>query len=68
MSEMICNDELAAQAKAWRGILTVREASELLGIPKRTWDNIEQGRGFPYPKLLLIGMGATFKGQDDEAS
>jgi len=53
-------DILAARVKAWRGDnLPARDAAKLFGIPKRTWDNIEQGRGFPYPKLLEIALEAT---------
>jgi hypothetical protein len=48
--------DLAAQVKAWRGKVPARIAAELLGIPKRTIDNIEQGRGFPYPQLLLHAL------------
>jgi hypothetical protein len=50
------NDELADKVKEWRGKIPARLAAEALGIPKRTFDNIEQGRGFPYPQLLLTGM------------
>jgi hypothetical protein len=53
------NDELARQVKAWRGKIPVRIAAEVLGIPKRTFDNIEQGRGFPYPRLLLATIKTT---------
>lgn len=54
-------DELAAQAKAWRGRegLTQVAAAEALGIPTRTWQHLEQGRGFPYPKLLQIVFKAA---------
>ena len=44
--------DLAARVKAWRGKVPAREAAEILGIPRRTFENIEQGRGFPYPRLL----------------
>lgn len=48
--------ELAAAIKAWRGKVPARIAAEQLGIPKRTLDGIEQGRGFPYPRLLELAM------------
>lgn len=51
--------ELAAEVRAWRGRVPVRIAAEVLGIPKRTFDNIEQGRGFPYPQLLLTALEAN---------
>ncbi|MER9178650.1 helix-turn-helix domain-containing protein, partial [Mesorhizobium sp. M0955] len=40
--------------KAWRARegFTAESAAKLLGIPKRTYEGIEQGRGFPYPLLL----------------
>lgn len=48
--------DLAAQVKAWRGKVPARVAAEVLGVPKRTLDNIEQGKGFPYPRLLLFAL------------
>ncbi|WP_352651234.1 helix-turn-helix transcriptional regulator [Mesorhizobium sp. M0136] len=44
--------------KAWRARegFTAESAAKLLGIPKRTYEGIEQGRGFPYPLLLRIAM------------
>jgi transcriptional regulator with XRE-family HTH domain len=58
MTAPITPTELAAQAKAWRGQLhlTQAQAAERLGIPYRTWQHMEQGRGFTYPKLLRIAM------------
>jgi hypothetical protein len=47
---------LAAHVKAWRGKVPAHEAAQLLGIPKRTWEGIEQGRGFRYALLLLLAM------------
>jgi transcriptional regulator with XRE-family HTH domain len=54
--------DLAAQAKAWRGHLRISqvEAAERLGLPQRTYQHIEQGRGFRYPKLLQL----IFEGQN----
>lgn len=48
--------KLAAAIKAWRGDVPARVAAELLGVPKRTLDGIEQGRGFPYPRLLITAI------------
>lgn len=56
---MMNNDELARQVKAWRGQIPVRVAAEVLGIPKRTLEGIEQGRGFSYPRLLLATIKTT---------
>jgi Psq-like protein len=53
-------DELAAHVKAWRGkALSAREAAALFGVPKRTWQHMELGRGFPYPELLLIALATV---------
>jgi hypothetical protein len=53
-------DDLAAQVKAWRGkTLTAAQAAQVFGIPVRTWQHMEGGRGFPYPQLLLIALKAT---------
>ncbi|MGX8012747.1 helix-turn-helix domain-containing protein [Mesorhizobium sp. ORM8.1] len=51
-------EKLARDVKAWRVKqgLTAESAAETLGIPKRTFEGIEQGRGFPYPLLLRIAM------------
>lgn len=35
-----------------------RIAAELLGLPKRTFDNIKQGRGFAYPLMLALAVQA----------
>ncbi|TPI11251.1 XRE family transcriptional regulator [Mesorhizobium sp. B4-1-3] len=35
---------------------TAETAAKALGIPKRTFECIEQDRGFPYPLLLRIAM------------
>jgi hypothetical protein len=53
------HEELARHVREWRGRIPVRLAAEMLGIPKRTFDNIEQGRGFPYPRLLLTALEAN---------
>jgi DNA-binding XRE family transcriptional regulator len=52
------NEKLAQEVKAWRakGGFTAEAAAKVLGIPKRTFEGIEQGRGFPYPALLRVAM------------
>ncbi|UCI29470.1 helix-turn-helix domain-containing protein [Mesorhizobium sp. B4-1-4] len=52
------NEKLAQDVKAWRAKegFTAEAAAKALGIPKRTFEGIEQGRGFPYPLLLRIAM------------
>lgn len=51
-------EKLAMEVKAWRAKagFTAEAAAKLLGIPKRTFEGIEQGRGFPYPVLLRIAI------------
>ena len=51
-------EKLARDVKAWRAKegFTAESAATILGIPKRTFEGIEQGRGFPYPVLLRIAM------------
>ena len=44
---------LRAAVKEWRGKVPARAAAELLGIPLRTFEGIEQDRGFRYPRMLL---------------
>jgi hypothetical protein len=56
MIELPPATDLAAQVKAWRGKVPARVAAEVLGIPRRTLENIEQGRGFPYPRLLIAAL------------
>lgn len=52
------NEKLAREVKAWRakGGFTAESAAKVLGIPKRTFEGIEQGRGFPYPVLLRLAI------------
>lgn len=52
------NEKLAQDVKAWRAKegFTAEAAAKVLGIPKRTFEGIEQGRGFPYPVLLRVAM------------
>lgn len=49
-------DQLAAYVRAWRGDISLPKAAPFLGIPARTLEGIEQGRGFRYPDLLMIAM------------
>lgn len=49
---------LAQTLREWRGAMTAREAAELLGLPKRTLDGIEQGRPFRYERMLRLAMAA----------
>ncbi|CAH2409348.1 helix-turn-helix domain-containing protein [Mesorhizobium escarrei] len=52
------NEKIAQEVKAWRakGGFTAEAAAKVLGIPKRTFEGIEQGRGFPYPVLLRVAI------------
>jgi hypothetical protein len=47
---------LAAEIMKWRGTTPLARASQRLGVPLRTMQGIEQGRGFPYPSLLRLAM------------
>lgn len=50
--------ELARMVKAWRdkADIPASRAAQMLGIPARTLEGIEQGRGFRYPRLLLLAL------------
>lgn len=58
--------QLAALLKRWRRggsddgpyIFPASRAAEMLGLPKRTYENIEQGRGFAYPRLIVLALQA----------
>ncbi|UVK41149.1 helix-turn-helix domain-containing protein [Mesorhizobium sp. AR10] len=52
------SEALARDVKAWRAKegFTAEGAAKALGIPKRTYEGIEQGRGFPYPILLRVAL------------
>lgn len=50
--------QLAQTVKRWRGELPATRAAQLLGIPVRTFEGIEQGRGFRYPQLLILALQA----------
>lgn len=56
----ITPEGLARAVRRWRGDrLSSPAAARLLGLPPRTLEGIEQGRGFRYPKTLLLAMKAT---------
>jgi len=56
------NSDPAALAKVcqeWRsdlGGITIKQAAKVLGLPWRTLEGIEQGRGFRYPVMLINAM------------
>lgn len=52
--------ELAAMCRKWRekAGLPVSRAAQLIGMSKRTYEGIEQGRGFNYPILLTLALKA----------
>lgn len=54
------NQELADTCRAWRKSagMTAQRAADVLGLPKRTYNGIEQGRGFRYPRLLMLAINA----------
>lgn len=54
------NRELAEHCRQWRDAaqLPASRAAQILGIPTRTYEGIEQGRGFRYPKLLMLAIQA----------
>lgn len=62
----LCDDPqyLADLLIGWRETLkiTAATAAELLGLPVRTLNGIEQGRGFRYPRMLV---NAVLKIGDD---
>lgn len=58
------NADLAEAVKRWRGDVPASRAAQLLGIPQRTLEGIEQGRGFRYPHLLILALQA-FKAPHD---
>jgi hypothetical protein len=52
--------ELANLLKDWRvkTDTSVQLAETVLGIPARTIEGIEQGRGFRYPRLIVLALQA----------
>lgn len=60
--------ELAKFCREWReeSEMPVSRAAQLLGMSKRTYEGIEQGRGFSYPLLLTLAIQA-FKSTPDKS-
>lgn len=54
------NAELAELCKKWRAKaeMPISRAAQILGMSKRTYEGIEQGRGFGYSKLLALAIKA----------
>ncbi len=52
--------ELAKMCQEWRAKADIpaHRAATMLGIPRRTYESIEQGRGFRYPLLLTLAIKA----------
>lgn len=50
--------ELAALLRKWRGDMPASRAAQLLGMSKRTYEGIEQGREFRYSRLLILAIKA----------
>lgn len=57
------NAELAMLFRDWRAKadMPASRAAQLLGMSKRTYEGIEQGRGFRYPTLLILALRAIEK-------
>ncbi len=51
---------LALEVREWRELqkITAAQAAAMLGMPKSTYDHIEQGLGFKYPRLLILAIQA----------
>ncbi len=51
-------ENLALLLREWRAEkgLNTKKAGEVLGIPHRTVEYIEGGRGFKYPELLRLAL------------
>lgn len=49
---------LADTVRAWRSErgISAAAAAELLGLPRRTLEGIEQGRPFRYEKMLRLAL------------
>lgn len=56
-------EKLAETLKLWRTgcQLPVWQAAEILGLPLKTYEFIEAGRGFRYPRLLFLAIAAFDK-------
>lgn len=59
-------EALAEELKAWRRgnapegtyLFEASRAAQMLGLSRRTYEGIEQGRGFRYPQLLRLALQA----------
>lgn len=61
--------QLARQVRAWRGEHSQRDAAAVLGMSLRTYQGIEQGRGFNYSALLLQFVNTvTLEGSSHESA
>ena len=51
---------LAETVKAWRAAhsISAATAADMLGLPQRTLEGIEQGRPFRYEKMLRLALKA----------
>ncbi len=58
--QMARTKSLAETVKAWRSVrgLSAAAAADLLGLPARTLEGIEQGRPFRYEKMLRLALDA----------
>lgn len=50
--------EMARMVREWRdrADIPASRAAQMLGLPQRTLEGIEQGRGFRYPRLLALAL------------
>lgn len=50
--------DLGFKLKVWRKAkgMTAAAAASAIGVPVRTWQNVEAGRDFPYPDLLELAL------------
>ena len=60
------DDKLADDFREWRGSARMSDIGKKLGVPHRTLEGVEQGRGFRYPDLLRIAMGVVVADEDEE--
>lgn len=60
------DDPLALALRGWRDrhSLNIPQAVQVLGVPQRTLEKIEQGGGFRYPRLLLLALKKNPKKPD----
>jgi hypothetical protein len=47
------NQELADYVREFRGPRSRKQIANLLGMPARTLEAVENGRGFRYPRMLV---------------